>query len=205
MLLLPITIHLAPFLNLILKKLQPHVPIVIQQTDCETKDTLRIRTDIYSQKEKSTCSQFKIGADASSRFDVDKTLGPAAENKWSIRNNQDIQNGKHSSDHGFKRFRSAPDAAKPPPTGARTERSLGRRSYSTPDAVLPSNQLPGGRHLVAKVSQEILPGGTKPTRCTKEEIERKRIEAIKKREIERKRNEAIKRRELNSQKSSGTR
>jgi len=38
-------------------------------------------------------------------------------------------------------------------------------------------------------------------KCTREEIELKRLEALKKREIERKRLEAIKRRQMNSQKT----
>ena len=72
--------------------------------------------------------------------------------------------------------------------------TFGRRSYSTPDAAS-HNQLPGGRDMSVKLSN----AENKP-KCSSEEIERKRLEAVKKREIERKRQEAIKRRQLNSQK-----
>ena len=106
------------------------------------------------------------------------------------------------SDTNFKRFKSAPGAAvqekcnKSNSTFSKTK-SFGQRSYSTPDASN-SNKLPGGRDLSVKLSQENYVA-SKP-RCTKEEIEHKRLEALKKREIERKRQEAIRIRLLNSQK-----
>ena len=106
------------------------------------------------------------------------------------------------SDNNFKRFKSAPGAAvqekysKSNSTFSKTK-SFGQRSYSTPDASN-SNKLPGGRDLSIKLSQEDN-AASKP-RCTKEEIEHKRLEALKKREIERKRQEAIRIRQLNSQK-----
>ena len=106
------------------------------------------------------------------------------------------------SDNNFKRFKSAPGAAvqekysKSNSTFSKTK-SFGQRSYSTPDASN-SNKLPGGRDLSIKLSQEDN-AASKP-RCTKAEIEHKRLEALKKREIERKRQEAIRIRQLNSQK-----
>ena len=108
-------------------------------------------------------------------------------------------------DNSFKRFRSAPGAASSniqEPLGARfvkPAKSFGRRSYSTPDAT-PYKSLPGGRDVSLKIAQY---GDDSKLKCTKEEIERKRLEALKKREIERKRQEAIKRRQLGSQKLSG--
>ena len=108
------------------------------------------------------------------------------------------------SDSYFKRFKSASG----PPTQLQSTQasenkekksSFGRRSYSTPDASLSHNQLPGGRHASVNIS-ETSRLDHKP-KCTREEIELKRLEAVKKREIERKRQEAIKRRQLNSQKT----
>ena len=108
------------------------------------------------------------------------------------------------SDIYFKRFKSASG----PPTQLQSTQasenkekksSFGRRSYSTPDASLSHNQLPGGRHASVNIS-ETSRLDHKP-KCTREEIELKRLEAVKKREIERKRQEAIKRRQLNSQKT----
>jgi len=116
---------------------------------------------------------------------------------------------KHSAlsmaqDTNYKRFKSAPCPALSKEKNlnhipySNTSRSFGRRSYSTPDTASSHNQLPGGRDLSVKLSNT---GDTndKP-KCTKEEIEHKRLEALKKREIERKRQEAIKKRQLNSQK-----
>ena len=109
-------------------------------------------------------------------------------------------------DSSFKRFRSGPGNAAPTKEysscseNPKTSKSFGRRSYSTPDATSTHNQLPGGRDVSAKLSDQQNIGG-KP-KCTKEEIERKRLEAVKKREIEKKRQEAIKKRQLNSQKNS---
>ena len=110
------------------------------------------------------------------------------------------------SDSNFKRFRSGPgDAASTEQCSSssenpKTSKSFGRRSYSTPDATSTHNQLPGGRDVSAKLSDQHNLGG-KP-KCTKEEIECKRLEAVKKREIEKKRQDAIKKRQLNSQKNS---
>ena len=108
------------------------------------------------------------------------------------------------SDSYFKRFKSASGISTVQQSfnGANKQKtsSLNRRSFSTPDASSSSNQLPGGRDTSIKLS------GTYKTddkpKCTREEIEMKRLEAVKKREIERKRQEAIKRRQLNSQKPS---
>lgn len=108
------------------------------------------------------------------------------------------------SDSYFKRFKSASG----PPTQLQStivsdnkekKSSFGRRSYSTPDASLSHDQLPGGRHTLVDLSK--LHKTDHKSKCTREEIELKRLEAIKKREIERKRQEAIKRRQLNSQKT----
>ena len=79
-----------------------------------------------------------------------------------------------------------------------TSRTFGRRSYSTPDTASSHNQLPGGRDVSLKLSN-MCNTNNKP-KCTKEEIQHKKLEALKKREIERKRQEAIKKRQLNSQK-----
>merc|ERR1712203_859007 len=107
------------------------------------------------------------------------------------------------SDSYFKRFKSASG----PPTQLQStivsdnkekKSSFGRRSYSTPDASS-HDQLPGGRHTLDDLSK--LHKTDHKSKCTREEIELKRLEAIKKREIERKRQEAIKRRQLNSQKT----
>lgn len=115
-----------------------------------------------------------------------------------------LTNIKHSAnptaqDTSYKRFKSAPcpDLSKEKISND-ASRSFGRRSYSTPDTASSHNQLPGGRDVSVKLLNT---GNTndKP-KCTKEEIERKRLEAFKKREIERKRQEAIKKRQLNSQK-----
>ena len=107
-------------------------------------------------------------------------------------------------DTNYKRFKSAPcpDLSKEKNLNdipcSSTSRSFGRRSYSTPDTASSHNQLPGGRDVSEKLSST---GNTndKP-KCTKEEIENKRLEALKKRKIEQKRQEAIKKRQLNSQK-----
>ena len=111
-------------------------------------------------------------------------------------------------DSNNKRFKSAPcpDLSKEIYANgipySSTSRAFGRRSYSTPDTASSHNQLPGGRDLSVKMPNT---GNTNDkTKCTKEEIENKRLEALKKirekREIERKRQEAIKKRQLNSQK-----
>ena len=110
------------------------------------------------------------------------------------------------SDNINKRFKSAPGAAASTEgystcyENPKTSKSFGRRSYSTPDTTSTHNQLPGGRDVSVKLSDQhnidIKP------KCTKEEVERKRLDAFKKREIERKRQEAIKKRQLNSQKNS---
>ena len=108
-------------------------------------------------------------------------------------------------DNSYKRFRSAPGAAASTEQQSKSSeyskasKSFGRRSYSTPDATPTHNQLPGGRDVSVKLSDQHNMDG-KP-KCTKEEIERKRLEAVKKREIERKRQEAIKKRQINSQKN----
>ena len=108
------------------------------------------------------------------------------------------------SDSNFKRFKSASG----PPTQLQSTQvsenkekksSFGRRSYSTPDASLSHNQLPGGKHASVDISK-MHKTDHKP-KCTREEIELKRLEAVKKREIEKRRQEAIKRRQLNSQKT----
>ena len=107
-------------------------------------------------------------------------------------------------DYNNKRFKSAPcpDLSKEIYANgipySSTSRAFGRRSYSTPDTASSHNQLPGGRDVSVKMPNT---GNTNvKIKCTKEEIERKRLEALKKREIERKRQEAIKKRHLNSQK-----
>ena len=109
-------------------------------------------------------------------------------------------------DTSFKRFRSAPGAASSARQESltcsgslKTAKSFGRRSYSTPDAT-PHNPLPGGRDVSTNAAQY---GSDNKLKCTKEEIERKRLEAIKKRDIERKRQEAIRKRQISSQKLSG--
>ena len=78
---------------------------------------------------------------------------------------------------------------------SKNSRSFGRRSFSTPDTASSHNQLPGGRDVTEKMTNI-----KDKAKCTKEEIENKRLEAVKKREIERKRQEAIRKRQLNSQK-----
>ena len=113
------------------------------------------------------------------------------------------------SDIGTKRFKSGQEVSTSNEQtligseNSKKLKSFGRRSYSTPDTTSSNNQLPGGRDISVKLSEQ-RNIESKP-KCTREEIERKRLEAIeraKKREIERKRQEAIKKRQINSQKNS---